>query len=179
MLTSARTVAAVADALRDHGLQRSVVDPVMVATSGAQLLAGDAVGTICEQLLPLSYIVTPNVPEAWLMLEVAGQPRIEIQCIDDMKRLAAAIHRLGPKYVLVKGGHIPFTPSRRAAQNEDEKSIVANAIYGDDVDEVIELPYQLSRNTHGTGCSLACRCFVESDKDLIDRLRSRHSMPAC
>lgn len=157
MLASAGTVSVVADALRKHGIKHSVIDPVMVATSGAQLLPENAVKTLCEKLLPETFIVTPNIPEANLILKEAGLPPVEINDLDGMKQLAAAVHKLGPKYVLVKGGHLPLTSQHKVATSDDEKKTVVNVLSGDDVDEVVELPYQKSKNTHGTGCSLACK----------------------
>ena len=156
MLASAGTIAVVANALRNYGLKSSVVDPVMVSTSGAQLLPEKAVKTLCEKLLPETFIVTPNIPEANLILHEGGQPPIEINDLDDMKQLAAAVHKLGPKYVLIKGGHLPLTSYHKVAKCAEEKKTIVNVLYGDDVEEVVELAYQESRNTHGTGCSLAC-----------------------
>ena len=160
MLASASTVTVVADALRKYGLKRSVVDPVMVSTSGAQLLPEKAVKTLCEKLLPQTFIVTPNIPEANLILQESGQAPIEINDSEGMKSLAAAVRKLGPKYVLIKGGHLPLTSDHKVAKSAEERKIVANVLFGDDVEEVVELAYQESRNTHGTGCSLACKIWI-------------------
>jgi len=128
----------------------------MVATSGAQLLPEPAVRILCDDLLPLTTIVTPNIPEANLILREAGKPAIDVNDLGGLKRLAAAVHELGPKYVLVKGGHIPLTREHKVAKSESEKQIVANVLFDGKKVEVAELPYQTSKNTHGTGCSLAC-----------------------
>jgi hydroxymethylpyrimidine kinase/phosphomethylpyrimidine kinase len=157
MLASAGTVSVVAGCFRKYAFKYTVVDPVMVATSGAQLLPKSAVKTLCSELLPLTYLVTPNIPEANLMLQEAGQPAIDIADLSGLKSLARAVHKLGPKYVLVKGGHLPLNASRQVAKEDDSRQIIANVLYGDGVDEVVELPYQKSKNTHGTGCTLACK----------------------
>ena len=132
----------------------------MVATTGAKLLPENAVKTMCEELLPETFILTPNIPEANLILKEAGHETIDIQDLDGLKELAAAVQKLGPKYVLIKGGHVPLTSNYRVARSDGEKRIVANVLQGKDVTEVIESGYQKSRNTHGTGCSLACPLLV-------------------
>ncbi|KAK3074358.1 trifunctional hydroxymethylpyrimidine kinase/phosphomethylpyrimidine kinase/thiaminase [Teratosphaeriaceae sp. CCFEE 6253] len=174
MLATMGTVTVVADALRKHGVKLSVVDPVMVATSGAQLLPEDAVTTLCGQLLPLTYLVTPNIPEAKLMLQKSGAPPVEVHDLAGLRSLARAVHQLGPKYVLLKGGHVPLTADFKVARTADEKVVVANVLYGQDVDEVFQLAYQQSRNTHGTGCTLASAiaCHLAQGCDVSVAVRS-------
>lgn len=127
----------------------------MVATTGAQLLPDTAVKALCNDLLPTTFLLTPNIPEANLILEEAGGVPIDVHTVNDLKRLANAVHALGPKYVLVKGGHVPMSPSVETSGIAAEK-VIANVLLGEDLSEVIECPYRESRNTHGTGCSLAC-----------------------
>ena len=95
MLFSAAIVDTIADFLTDHPVPL-VVDPVMVATSGARLLREDAVAALVEHLFPLATVVTPNVPEA-LVLTGAD--------IRDASLLAERVHRLGASAVIVTGGH--------------------------------------------------------------------------
>lgn len=129
----------------------------MVATTGAQLLPELAIKTMREQLLPLTTILTPNVPEARALLKDAGRDFPEIQGLDDLISLARALHQLGPQYILVKGGHLPLTKYRTVARAEEEHHLVVNVLYGgNDELEIFESDYVKSRNTHGTGCSLAC-----------------------
>lgn len=128
----------------------------MVATSGAQLLPENAVKTLCSEILPQAFILTPNIPEANLILREAGQLAVDINGIDDLKRLAAAIQKLGVRYVLLKGGHIPLTSDYKVAQSDGDKKIIVNVLTGNDVVNVFESGYQISKSTHGTGCSLAC-----------------------
>ncbi|KAL9122044.1 MAG: hypothetical protein Q9187_001405 [Circinaria calcarea] len=88
---SARTVEAIAEALESHGRPIAVVDPVMMSTSGAQLLPTDAVRVFREQILPLATVLTPNIPEAKLLLQDAGQPVSDPQTLDDLIEYARAI----------------------------------------------------------------------------------------
>lgn len=125
----------------------------MVATTGARLLQDDAIKILCDDLLPTTFLLTPNIPEANLILEEAGRSPVHVHNVDDLKRLASAVRELGPQNVLVKGGHVPFRSEHRGSTSE---IIIANVLLGDDIDEVIECPYRESKNTHGTGCSLAC-----------------------
>ena len=135
---------------------------VMVATTGAVLLPESAVKTLCDELLEKTYILTPNIPEANLILREAGRKAIEVKDIEGLKKLASALQALGPKYVLLKGGHMPLTSDYKVAKSDDDKKLVVNVLIGKDgktgehVLEAIESPYQNSRNTHGTGDSLAC-----------------------
>lgn len=128
----------------------------MVATSGARLLPERAIEAMITKLLPYITLLTPNIPEANLLLREAGMPGIEIKGLNDLKRLAAAVHQLGPKYVLLKGGHCPLAEDYSLAHENHDKKIVTNVLYGDETIDVVEFPYQKSPNTHGTGCSLAC-----------------------
>lgn len=134
----------------------------MVSTSGAQLLPEKAVKVLCTEVLPLTTICTPNIPEANLMLQKCGKRPVEIRNLDDMKTLAADVQSLGPRYVLLKGGHLPLTADYDVAQTEAEKKIVTNVLFGGDSVDVIEFPYQKTKHTHGTGCSLACKSFCSS-----------------
>ncbi|OQO07806.1 hypothetical protein B0A48_06597 [Cryoendolithus antarcticus] len=169
-----KTVSVVAQSLRDHNVPISVVDPVMVSTSGAQLLPEAAVRILCDELLPVTTILTPNVPEAQLILRESGLPVIDIQDLEGLKALATAVHDLGPRYVLVKGGHLPLTKSYKVAKSEDEKQIVANVLHDGHTSTIIELPYQDSKNTHGTGCSLASAiaCNLANNPDVEKAVRS-------
>jgi hydroxymethylpyrimidine/phosphomethylpyrimidine kinase len=129
----------------------------MVSTSGSQLLAEAATKTLIHELLPVAYLVTPNIPEANLIMREAGKPESDVQDLAGLKKLATAILEMGPEFVLLKGGHLPLTKTGKVAQNDNEKEIVANVLVGrDGAVEVVEVPYQASKNTHGTGCSLAC-----------------------
>jgi len=194
MLASAATVSLIAKSLREYNITKSVIDPVcnysqrvdsdrslthfnqvMVSTSGSQLLPEDATKTLIHELLPVAYLVTPNIPEANLIMREAGKTTHEVQDLDGLKQLAKAILELGPEYVLLKGGHLPLSKQRKVAMNEDDKEIVTNVLVSRNGDvEVVEVPFQRSKNTHGTGCSLASAiaCNLAKDDDVKKAVRS-------
>lgn len=128
----------------------------MVSTSGSQLLPHDAVSIMIRDLLPLTTILTPNLPEAMLLLETAGVEIQDPENVDDIIAMAHKLLGLGPKYVLLKGGHLPLTRGRVVSKGESEREIVLNVLVGESGLTVMESDYQKSENTHGTGCSLAC-----------------------
>ncbi|KFN48973.1 bifunctional hydroxymethylpyrimidine kinase/phosphomethylpyrimidine kinase [Arenimonas composti] len=136
MLASAEVIDSVADALAAHGAPPLVVDPVMVATSGARLLAEDALDALRRRLLPLATVLTPNIPEAELLLGHA---------IPDADAADAALDELlalGPKAVLLKGGHLPEDgPMRDRYVDARGRRVFTHP--------------RLERNGHGTGCTLA------------------------
>lgn len=135
MLASSEIVRAVADGLAAYRTSPVVVDPVMAATSGDRLLAEDAVMAVKEHLLPLADVVTPNLPEASLL---CGFP---VQTLDDMRAAAQAIYQLGPRCVLVKGGHL------------FDRAV--DLLYDGRTFETFEAPRIQTRNTHGTGCTFS------------------------
>lgn len=128
----------------------------MVATSGAQLLPLAAVRALVEELLPLTTILTPNIPEAQLLLSFAGVPANDIRTMDDLVAIAKAVQTLGPQYVLLKGGHLPLTRNRLVPTKDTEKQVVVDILYDGENTTVFESDFIISKNTHGTGCSLAC-----------------------
>lgn len=162
MLASAATVEAVADRLEKWSVSRVVLDPVMVSTSGAQLLPPEAVETVLAKLVRGVEIVTPNVPEAVLMLKEGSNDHDHAKTpdnLEDLKSLAVSLHtKFGPKAVLLKGGHLPMNRRQDGSLSKPgnySPEIVVDVLY-DGIDfELIESPYSHSRNTHGTGCSLA------------------------
>jgi hydroxymethylpyrimidine kinase/phosphomethylpyrimidine kinase len=133
MLATPEIVTAVADELRRFKMEIVVVDPVMVAKSGDPLLSKEARTTLKEKLLPLAFLVTPNLPEA---SELCGFP---VQDLEEMQESARVIRGLGPRYVLIKGGHL-------------EKEAV-DLLFDGERFERFDAPRLVSRNTHGTGCT--------------------------
>ncbi|APA08217.1 hypothetical protein sscle_03g029870 [Sclerotinia sclerotiorum 1980 UF-70] len=155
MLASAETVEVVAKALKRHHVKTLIVDPVMISTSGTQLLPSIAIRHLRELLLPYTTVLTPNVPEAKLLLSDAGKFVEEPKNLDDLKNIAKEVQSLGPRYVLVKGGHLPLRKDGTVATKEEEKELMVDILYGEGVITEIRTKYQNSRNTHGTGCSMA------------------------
>ena len=136
MLANAAIVEAVADAISDHSLERVVVDPVMVATSGDPLLDPAAVGALIERLLPLATLVTPNVPEAELLSGMA------IPDEEAMRDAAARIVDRGAGAVLVKGGHLG-------------SGDVVDVLFDGSGGHLWRGPRIETPHTHGTGCTLS------------------------
>ncbi|MEC5399132.1 bifunctional hydroxymethylpyrimidine kinase/phosphomethylpyrimidine kinase [Uliginosibacterium sp. H1] len=141
MLASAEVVATVADRLIHFGAQNIVLDPVMVAKSGDHLLAKSAVAMLKEALIPRALLITPNLPEAGVLLNERPP-----ETLREMFRVAERLRALMPTrdghWVLLKGGHLPG-------------SEVIDLLF--DGDRMIELagPRIDTKNTHGTGCTLS------------------------
>ena len=134
MLLDAAVIDAVADAIPTS--LPLIVDPVMVASSGARLLDERAIGTLKRRLLVRAAVVTPNVPEAEILAGTA------IASLDDMRRAADALLREGAAAVVLKGGHL---------SGDIVRDLVAEA--GGSF--VLEAPRIATRSIHGTGCTLA------------------------
>ncbi len=135
MLASAPIIAAVAERLRFHHLDRLVVDPVMVAKSGDPLLRADAVAALKELLLPLALVVTPNVPEAETLV---GRT---LESDDDLRAADHAIHRLGARNVVIKGGH----------RTGDAVDLLSDGTSF----TTLRAPRIPTPHTHGTGCTFS------------------------
>ncbi|EGU88642.1 hypothetical protein FOXB_00891 [Fusarium oxysporum f. sp. conglutinans Fo5176] len=156
MLASTETIEMVAKTMVKHSIPSLVVDPVMVSTSGATLLPNEAIQHLCKHLLPHTTVLTPNIPEAILILSQNGQEVPEVRSVQDLETVAQRIQALGPKWVLVKGGHRPMKEDLTVAETEEERIVVIDVLVGGDGEVVrVESPYQASSSTHGTGCSLA------------------------
>jgi hydroxymethylpyrimidine/phosphomethylpyrimidine kinase len=136
MLATAAIAEAVAASIRALDLPQVVVDPVMVAKGGDRLLSEEAVATIRSELFPLAHVVTPNLPEAEALTGM------RIQSVADMLEAARRILRLGPRVVLVKGGHAGGTESTDVCATAAEWF----EIRGPRID---------TPHTHGTGCTLS------------------------
>lgn len=137
MLFNAAIIHTVAQVLQEYQVDNLVVDPVMVAKGGQSLLEDDAVEALRDVLLPLATVVTPNIPEAERLIGQKG-----IDSLTKMEEAAKAIHRLGPRYVVIKGGHL------RSDQSTD-------LVY--DGQTFTYLPAQriATKHTHGTGCTFS------------------------
>jgi hydroxymethylpyrimidine/phosphomethylpyrimidine kinase len=135
MLYSAPIIRVVVESLRRHPGVPLVVDPVMVSTSGAQLLKPAAVKALCAQLLPLAAVMTPNLDEAQIL---TGR---ELRSVPDLRTAARELHRRFGCAVMVKGGHL-----RGLKEAVD--------IYYDSRQELLlSAPFVRGVSTHGTGCT--------------------------
>ena len=135
MLSSSDIIECVCEALEVHGVQRLVVDPVMIAKSGDALLREDAIGSLRTRLLPLAMVVTPNIPEAEALTETT------IVSDADVRRAAEAIVGMGARSVVVKGGHREGPATDLFYDGKEFKEFTA--------------PRFDTVNTHGTGCTFA------------------------
>ena len=138
MLATATVIDVVVDRLRAHSATKLVVDPVMVAKSGAALLAADAVTALRERLLPLALVVTPNLPEAEALTGIT------VRTPADTRRAALALAAMGPRVVVMKGGHAPGDP-------------VVDTVLDAATGSWVELtnPRVPGTSTHGTGCTFS------------------------
>ena len=135
MVSSAALIAVIAEKLRQYGAERVVVDPVMVATSGAKLLRDDAIQALTSQLLPLATVLTPNIPEAEILSGLT---------ITDAAGMEAAARTISQRYgcaVLCKGGH-----QINDADDLLWRSGTGKWFHGKRI---------ANPNTHGTGCTLS------------------------
>ena len=155
MLANAGIIEAVAGCLLAHGVDRLVVDPVMVSKSGHALLAPEAREALTRHILPLALVVTPNLHEAGVL---TGQ---EVASLEDMRRAAREIAAQGPRAVVVKGGHLADDPVDLLYLAPEEEEILLR-------EERMDTPH-----THGTGCtfSAAIAAYLASGDDLPGAVR--------
>ena len=137
MLHSPEVVQTVAEALKRHQLAPVVLDPVMVATSGASLMENATVQVLVQTLFPLATLVTPNLDEAELLLQRS------IRTVEEMRQAARDLKVLGAPAVLLKGGHLAG------------EHVVDVLLQADGEELVFEDKRIATPNTHGTGCTLS------------------------
>lgn len=147
MLFSKEIIEAVADQLDVHQLENLVVDPVMIAKGGAQLLQDDAIAALCEKILPKATVITPNLPEAARLASMES-----IENISEMKKAARRIHQLGAKHVLIKGGHL----------SSDQKAI--DLLYDGFTYYSVSSDRIDTKHIHGTGCTYSAAIAAELAK---------------
>ena len=135
MVSSSRLIEVIAERLAHYGAANIVVDPVMVATSGARLIGEEAVDTLKERLLPMATVLTPNIPEAEVL---SG---MDVRTAEDMERAAALIGDTYGCAVLVKGGHQLNDANDLMYRGGRLKWFRGKRIH--------------NPNTHGTGCTLS------------------------
>ncbi len=136
MLPNRDCIELVANRLRRHEIKKSVIDPVVIAASGARLIDQAAVEALEGSLFPAAGLVTPNLDEASLLA------RMDINSVEDMKRAAERIRATGPSAVLIKGGHLTM---------EDAVDVLLD----DSGIHEFSTPRVKSKAVHGTGCTMA------------------------
>ena len=144
MLVNRSIVMAVADAVREHSISPLVVDPVMSSSTGHRLLESEAIGALLEELFPLAAIVTPNLQEASALLGV------EVSDLEGMRHAAEKLQAMGPRAVLITGGHLEGDAVDVLFDGSSFKEFGAQRV--------------ATINTHGTGCTFSAAITAELAK---------------
>lgn len=145
MLASAAIIEAVADTVERMGLTPFVVDPVCASQHGDPLLREDALAALRERILPLATVATPNLGEVALLTGVQVRDRA------GMSEAARALHALGPRWVLVKGGHLPLPGGPGTAGG----TVALDLLYDGERETELVAPRLDTPHTHGSGDTLA------------------------
>ncbi|MHB1627243.1 MAG: bifunctional hydroxymethylpyrimidine kinase/phosphomethylpyrimidine kinase [Bacilli bacterium] len=169
MLGTAGVVRAVTAALQEFGVRNIVVDPVMVAKGGESLLDRDAVSLLKSHLFTIATVVTPNLPEAEML---CGYP---LRTWNDRLRAARDIARMGPRVVVIKGGHAPAPEGDAAVHRLSEGARGAvDLVFDGESFTRFHAPRIESRKTHGTGCtfSAAITACLAAGMDILNAVAS-------
>ena len=148
MLSNSHLIETVAGKVQEYCLDKLVTDPVMVAKGGSRLLQESAIATLVTKLLPLVFVLTPNIFEAEI---ISG---MSVRSVRDAEKAAAIIFQKGPKYVLIKGGHLSA-----------DKAI--DILYDGKNYSYYEAERINTANTHGTGCTLSAAITAGLAKGLV------------
>ena len=135
MLANREIIEAVSNKIKQYRVKKVVVDPVMISKSGASLLRKDAQESLIKKLIPLAWVVTPN------LMEASALTGLKVNSLERMKKAAHLIYKLGARHVVVKGGHL--------------KDMAVDLLYDGKHFSGMEGPRIESKNTHGTGCTFA------------------------
>ena len=135
MLANKEIIEIVSQKIKQYKVEKVVVDPVMISKSGAYLLRKDAQDALIKKMIPLAWVVTPNLMEASVLT------RLRVNSLEEMKKAAHRIYKLGAKHVVVKGGHL--------------KGMAIDLLYDGEIFNEMEGPRIETKNTHGTGCTFA------------------------
>jgi len=135
MLVNREIIEAVSKKIKQYKVKKVVVDPVMVSKSGTLLLRRDAQDALIQKLIPLAWVITPN------LMEASALTGLRVNSLEGMKGAARLIHRLGAKHVVVKGGHL--------------KGMPVDLLYDGKKFTEVKGQRVASKNSHGTGCTFA------------------------
>ncbi|MBD8006583.1 bifunctional hydroxymethylpyrimidine kinase/phosphomethylpyrimidine kinase [Bacillus norwichensis] len=146
MLFTEEIITNVAKWIEETDTPNIVVDPVMIGKMGSALLKDDAIEAVKTKLIPLATIITPNMPEAARLLEI-DQP---LRSVDDLKQAAVELQKLGPKYVLVKGGRL--------------EGPAVDVLFDGEKFHMLEAPRIDTIHTNGAGCSYSAAITAQLAK---------------
>ncbi len=135
MLGNEKITRVVAEAMKKYQVEKLVVDPVLRSTNGTQLLTDEGVKALQEEIFPICYLLTPNMAEAEILTGM------KVNNLQDMKKASKKLHKMGPQYVLVKGGHLQGSPIDVLHDGTQLYEFTSHRVR--------------TRHTHGTGCTLA------------------------
>jgi hydroxymethylpyrimidine/phosphomethylpyrimidine kinase len=141
MVSKISTIEAISEKLQQYKPQNVVLDPVMISKSGYSLLLPEAQATLIKKLIPLAFIITPNIPEAEEILKGTNSFITNITTVEHMEKAAEEIYKLGCKNVLIKGGHISGDAVDVLYDGKNYVHFHSERIH--------------TKNTHGTGCTLS------------------------
>ncbi|MRX70747.1 bifunctional hydroxymethylpyrimidine kinase/phosphomethylpyrimidine kinase [Bacillus lacus] len=146
MLFNADIIKTVAEAVHNYGWEKLIIDPVMIAKGGAPLLQNEAVSAMIQYLLPLSYVITPNIPEAEALTGIS------ISSEEDKRKAAEKLVKMGTTFAVIKGGH-------------DQDTFEASDLLFDGESFTVYSSERLpTANTHGTGCTFSAAMTAQLAK---------------
>jgi hydroxymethylpyrimidine/phosphomethylpyrimidine kinase len=154
MLHNVGAIKEVIKAIKKHKLKNIVIDPVMVAKGGQRLISNNSINFLRENLFPYALLVTPNIPEAEALINK------KIKTLEDIIKAGKKILKFGPKFVLIKGGHI-------------NKSIIEDLLISKNNIKIFKNKKIKTKNTHGTGCTLssAIASFISRNYNMYESCR--------
>lgn len=142
MVSKISTINIISEKLKKYKPKNLVLDPVMISKSGYSLLKPESKSALIKELIPLAYVITPNVPEALEIISEVNSEKIEIKTVEDMEFTAKEIYKLGCKNVFLKGGHM------------DGNKAVDILYDGENIYKFYAEKIN-TKNTHGTGCTIS------------------------
>jgi hydroxymethylpyrimidine kinase/phosphomethylpyrimidine kinase len=154
MLHNVDIIKEVIKAIKKHKLKNIVIDPVMVAKGGQRLISNSSINFLREKLFPYALLVTPNIPEAEALINK------KIKTSEDIIKAGKKILKFGPKFVLIKGGHI-------------NQSIIEDVLISKNNIKIFRNKKIKTKNTHGTGCTLssAIASFISRNYNMNESCR--------
>jgi hydroxymethylpyrimidine/phosphomethylpyrimidine kinase len=154
MLQNVGVIKEVIKAIKKYKLKNIIIDPVMVAKGGHRLISNSSINYLRKKLLPYALLVTPNIPEAETLIKK------RIQTLEDVIKAGKEILKFGPKFVLIKGGHV-------------NKSFIEDVLISKNNIKIFKNKKIKTKNTHGTGCTLssAIASFISKNYGMNESCR--------